>query len=414
MKKTVVSILAILLVLTLSCGALADSVLRPGDKGAAVKEAQTWLKAYGYYTGKIDGVYGTTTTKAVRHFQQNNGLEMDGKIGSKTRSILVSGGAVLASAAPAPADPVPTDNTATIKAAQTLLKQYGYYGGKISGKMDDATKEAVTNFQRYNGLSKTGKLDADTLAKLTGTEVVKAPITNKETANKEDVKHVQERLAYYGYYTMKVDGLYGAGTIAAVKAFQKANGITVDGAVGKETLAKLDSTDAVSKQTASDKNTLDDLPVLRKGDKNKSVKKVQTLLAAAGYYTGKIDGEYAGDIIKAVKAYQAANGLEADGKVGPNTWAKLLGIDISKVYPPKPEKADDGVLRPGDEGDNVKVLQQKLVNLGYKLKVDGKYGEKTTNAVRRFQKANDLKEDGKAGPTTLTMIDLKLAEAAAK
>ena len=94
--------------------------------GDAVKEAQTWLKAYGYYSGKLDGVYGDATTKAVRHFQQNNGLTMDGKIGSKTRSILTSGGAVPASAQPAPTEPATANTAAEIKAAQTLLKQYGY------------------------------------------------------------------------------------------------------------------------------------------------------------------------------------------------------------------------------------------------------------------------------------------------
>ena len=410
MKKTLTSILALLLIVTMCCSAFADNVLRPGDKGDAVKEAQTWLKAYGYYTGKIDGVYGDATTKAVRHFQQNNDLTMDGKIGSKTRAILTSGGAVPASAKPAPTEPATANTAAEIKAAQTLLKQYGYYGGKLNGKLDSATKEAIKNFQHYNKLTENGKLDTETLTKLNGSDVVKAPIADKETANKEDVKHVQERLAYYGYYTMAIDGLYGNGTIAAVKAFQKANGLPVDGVVGKKTLAKLDATDSVKKQVVDDTKELEEHPTLRKGDKGKAVKELQKLLKAAGVYSGNIDGTYGTETVKAVKAYQKANGLKEDGKCGPFTWAKLLGIDIKTVYPDATEKPDDNVLRWGDKGEAVKALQQKLRQLGYKIAADGIYGEKTVLAVRKFQVRNNLKEDGKVGPATMAVIDAKLAE----
>ncbi len=404
MKKFLSSLLACVLILALCCPAMADGVLRPGAKGEAVKVAQRLLKKYGYYGGSIDGSYGSQTTQAVRQFQVYNDLTVDGKIGPKTNAKLTSNNAVSA-----PKSPETGSDAAIVTNVQTLLKQYGYYTGKINGLFNDATEKALRSFQQYNRLTVNGQMNAETLAILTGANVVKAPVVDK-TASADAVKHIQERLQFYGYYNGKIDGVYGTGSIAAVKAFQRANDLKVDGAVGKNTLAKLDSDNAVKQSAATDKETLKDYPILRKNATGKYVKTAQNLLRAAGFYSGSIDGKYVGDTIKAVKAYQKSVGLEQDGKVGANTWAMLLKLDPSIIVKPtEPVVKDDGVLRPGDKGDAVKALQEKLIALGYKLTADGVYGDKTTAAVRRFQKANGLKEDGKAGPATMTMIDAKLA-----
>ena len=55
-----------------------------GSSGQVVTEIQTKLKRWGYYNGAIDGIYGSGTEKAVRQFQQKNGLTVDGKAGQKT------------------------------------------------------------------------------------------------------------------------------------------------------------------------------------------------------------------------------------------------------------------------------------------------------------------------------------------
>ncbi len=49
-----------------------------------VQEIQRRLKAWGYYSGEVDGVYGDLTYKAVRYFQSKNGLSVDGVVGNKT------------------------------------------------------------------------------------------------------------------------------------------------------------------------------------------------------------------------------------------------------------------------------------------------------------------------------------------
>lgn len=55
-----------------------------GSSGEVVTQIQTKLKRWGYYNGTIDGVYGSATEKAVRLFQQKNGLAVDGKAGKQT------------------------------------------------------------------------------------------------------------------------------------------------------------------------------------------------------------------------------------------------------------------------------------------------------------------------------------------
>jgi N-acetylmuramoyl-L-alanine amidase len=61
---------------------------RQGSRGGEVRTIQTKLKRWGYYTGSVDGVYGTKTVEAVKHFQRQNGLPADGICGQKTLAAL--------------------------------------------------------------------------------------------------------------------------------------------------------------------------------------------------------------------------------------------------------------------------------------------------------------------------------------
>ena len=67
--------------------ALAASY-RQGDTGNAVTTIQTKLRRWGYFNGPVDGVFGSGTAKAVRYFQQSNGLTPDGVAGPATLKAL--------------------------------------------------------------------------------------------------------------------------------------------------------------------------------------------------------------------------------------------------------------------------------------------------------------------------------------
>lgn len=90
-KKLAIQIFAIILVNVLVISAIAYSrnnstqtLSRIGSRGQEVRQIQQKLRELGLYSGSVDGVYGTATQKAVRQFQKNCGLTVDGVAGSKT------------------------------------------------------------------------------------------------------------------------------------------------------------------------------------------------------------------------------------------------------------------------------------------------------------------------------------------
>lgn len=67
--------------------------LKQGSTGSTVKTVQQKLKNWGYYKGKVDGIFGSATKEAVKYFQRKNGLTVDGIVGDKTLKALgMSGG----------------------------------------------------------------------------------------------------------------------------------------------------------------------------------------------------------------------------------------------------------------------------------------------------------------------------------
>lgn len=67
-----------------------EPVLRTGSRGQEVKDLQSRLYTLGYYSGEIDGQFGTGTRDAVCAFQQANGLDADGIAGNETKNLLYS------------------------------------------------------------------------------------------------------------------------------------------------------------------------------------------------------------------------------------------------------------------------------------------------------------------------------------
>ena len=92
----------------------------------------------------------------------------------------------------------------------------------------------------------------------------------RQGASGGEVKELQRRLKEWGYYNGAVDGIYGKGTVAAVKAFQKKNGLTADGVEGIETYKALGMNDSVkvlendNKSSGNSNYTSSDLYLLAK------------------------------------------------------------------------------------------------------------------------------------------------------
>ncbi|MEG1711330.1 MAG: spore cortex-lytic enzyme [Clostridia bacterium] len=64
------------------------AVIKRGSTGSTVKTIQSKLKNWGYYSGSVDGIFGSKTMEAVKYFQRNNGLQVDGVVGNSTAAAL--------------------------------------------------------------------------------------------------------------------------------------------------------------------------------------------------------------------------------------------------------------------------------------------------------------------------------------
>src|SRR5699024_3096406 len=152
------------------------------------------------------------------------------------------------------------------------------------------------------------------------------PITQalRRGSKGSQVSELQKRLNELGYNAGKVDGSFGPATYNAVVAFQKANGLTVDGIVGKNTINKLYS-QSTPKPTPPPVNRVPITQTLRRGSRGPQVVELQRRLNELGYNAGKVDGIFGPATYNAVVAFQRAKGLAVDGIVGKNT--------INKLYP---------------------------------------------------------------------------------
>ena len=88
-KKKIGILLIISIVLFVSYNfvirnAEVQALSKYGSRGEEVKQIQTKLKRWGYYSGNVDGIYGSQTLSAVKSFQKKNGLTVDGIAGKKT------------------------------------------------------------------------------------------------------------------------------------------------------------------------------------------------------------------------------------------------------------------------------------------------------------------------------------------
>lgn len=157
-------------------------------------------------------------------------------------------------------------------------------------------------------------------------------------------------------------------------------------------------------------------PTIKLDSKGSNVKKAQQVLIAKGYSCGAAgaDGDFGAATYNAVKKFQAANGLEADGIVGPKTWAALLKTEQTepeKEPEKKPEKpvAPTGstctvelpIIKQGDKGFTVVAVQMLLSKHDFSVKyTDGDFGPDTLAKVKAFQKAKGLTADGVVGSNT--------------
>lgn len=113
---------------------------------------------------------------------------------------------------------------------------------------------------------------------------------------------------------------------------------------------------------------------LRKGNRGTDVERLQQLLNSDPRYPTKVDGIFGADTESSVRAFQADNGLKADGIVGPETWAKLDEVEADEDGEDKPTEAPDEPQEPTEEASGTPSLttEERLTRL--ELAVFGQEG----------------------------------------
>lgn len=234
-------------------------------------------------------------------------------------------------------------------------------------------------------------------------------------ARGESVKSVQQALVNQGIQVAGgVDGVFGAGTEAAVKSFQAEHGLPQSGQV--------DDATAIALGLASSP-----FLGLSQGARGDAVKALQERLAAAGFApAGGADGSFGPATRTALASFQTAKGLASSGTVDAATAAALGGVSpagglsapatVGETAERQPETTQPTAqptsslvgLKIGSRGDAVKQLQRTIMQAGFTVVggADGIFGVLTATALKSFQNANGL--------TTSGVVDEATAAALAK
>ena len=387
--------------------------IRENSSGATVSKVQTELKALGYYYGQITGNAGPKTVAAIKSFQSKNGLTADGIAGPQTIAKIdaayeAKGGSSSGSGSSASGLKLNSKGT-DVRNLQQDLTTLGYYWAEITGNFGAKTETAVKRFQEENGLTADGVAGTKTLNAIAAAVARKggtpasggsAGTTLKLNSQGTKVSQLQTDLKQLGYYYAEITGNFGEKTEAAVKAFQKAKGLTADGVAGTKTLNAIAA--AVDKAGGSSSGSSS--TNMKLGSTGAAVSALQQNLTTLGYYYGDVTGHYGNLTQQAVKKFQKAKGLTQDGVASTATLnaitsaLKNAGVDVGPGTVAT-------TLREGDKGTAVTELQTMLKKLNYYYgSVTGSFGSLTKQAVRKFQDDNKLTVDGVAGPATINKL----------
>lgn len=418
------------------------TTLQRGAVGSSVYALQRRLKELGYPISELTGVYDEETERAVELFYETYDLEpqpiayisMQRQLYAENAQPYGEGGASGAQQI--------DENTLTVGNVGTLVMQLqerlvelGYMSSAPSGIYDQETADAARLFEEACGMEPTGTMSYAVQAFLLSDQAPAYGSTYIGDATQYDdlaegdegeaVAQLQERLIELGYASGAGDGRYGEQTTAAVRMFQRYNNLEETGAATAQVQAVMFSPTAISyndvlsgvtAQNAAAQNAepeQDESPAfgmesesqtLRIGDSGSAVEEIQQRLNDMGYACD-LTGVYDESTASAMRAFQAAVGVSQTGEASPEMRVYIF----SNAAPHNGIQMYNSTqsyftLNPGDTGEAVMYLQQRLWQLGYLLTDDvkdsiGTYHDKTTEAVAAAQRAMGYAEpDGVAGP----------------
>lgn len=259
LKRILVFACALALALSLSLEAFAKYKTIPlGEKSDAVRVMQNALKKKGFYKGTVDGNFGPATRKAVMRYQSSLGIKADGRPGDKTLTALYDGGSSAINI-------VINRKASTYKPKDPNSMFYGCTGARV--------------------------------------------------------RTLQKALRAAGYFKGTIDGVFGELTELAVRKFQTAKGMHVDGIAGTKTLARLNKAQKSVRVAPSF--------LLDVGSKGDTVSSLQRKLTSLNFYDvgdPACDryGNYGKYTADAVRAWQGKTGRPQTGSISQKEYNALI------------------------------------------------------------------------------------------
>lgn len=239
-----------------------------------------------------------------------------------------------------------------VRYLQENLIGLGYLTGTADGSYGPKTVEAVQKFQAACGLAVDGSAGNAT-----------------QTALRNAVIRLQAELKRAGYAPGSADGHFGSKTRRALKQYQADRGLKQTGVADGKTWVRINSESGGMRAGSA----------VRKGSSGTQVRYLQQALIGLGYLSGSADGKYGTKTAEAVRRYQSAYGLGADGSAGPHTMTSLK--------------------------NSISALQSDLARKGwYSGTIDGVYGSGTRSAVKEYQRYVGVSATGVAGPRTMRKL----------
>lgn len=318
-----------------------ESVVFPLDLGS--KGDYVWNLQYALFVlccnpGGMDGVYGSATAEAVRKYRKRYGFPDNGAVDSTLFE----------------------HSKEKIRRIQRALREKGYPTAAEEGYADANLIEQIRAYQKQNWLTADGQVGPATeellFGAVQGDALDSLPLKRKSRG--ERVQNLQYALRMLCIDPNGTDGIFGGGTEAAVKKYQKRCQLAESGVVDTALWGRLSA----------------------------EIKPLQEALRNKGY-SCRADGVADTACYQAVLDFQRKHALSADGMIGRGTKTLLFG------------DANAGgtlsaVLREGSSGSLTRYLQQLLAEQNYAVTVDGVFGSEMKRAVENFQQKHGLTSDG--------------------
>ncbi|MGI6648606.1 MAG: L,D-transpeptidase family protein [Bacillota bacterium] len=256
-------------------------LMSPYMSGPDVRDVQQRLTELGIFRGAVDGIYGPDTETAVREFQRQNGLAIDGIVGPNAYQALFPGypggkgqlsitidvtsrilelkrnGQTVKTypvAVGKPETPTPIGDWTIVQktlnpggpfGARWMRLSvpwggYGIHGTDNPSSIGQAASHGCIRLHNQDVIELYDMVPLGTLVKIIGSVITGRIL--RVGSQGGDVREVQQRLKILGYYQGDIDGVFGPITEQAVRAFQRDQGLEPDGVVGPDTYNALQKT----------------------------------------------------------------------------------------------------------------------------------------------------------------------------